>query len=99
MSAFLMIHRFSYRLRRKVLALLPVVISAVALFAGLSAVTYVVAPYLPAAYQPMLAQLQAGDWQGSRTSLRHMLDGYGAAQSAVFLAIQMVQVLVAPIPG
>jgi len=57
------------------------------------------APYLPPAYHHLLTQLQQGDWTNSRASLAHIFESYGAAKSGVFVLLQLLQVLVAPICG
>jgi uncharacterized membrane protein YdjX (TVP38/TMEM64 family) len=93
------VETFALRLRRKLVSVMPVIVGGVGLFVILSLLTYLLAPYLPPTYQRIFAQLQSGDWEVSRTNLRQLFESYGAAKSTTFIALQVLQVLVAPIPG
>ncbi len=88
-----------HRVRRKTMVLVPILGTAAVLVAVLAGLTTLVTPYLPDTYQVLLAQVQRGDWAGSRDRFAQLLGGYGAAQPVAFLAIQVAQVLLAPIPG
>lgn len=87
------------RLRNKLVAALPIIIGAVIFTVILTGVIYIAAPYMPEEYQQLLEQLQNGDWASSRDTLTQLLDGYGAAKPYVFLGLQVLQVIFAPIPG
>jgi uncharacterized membrane protein YdjX (TVP38/TMEM64 family) len=90
---------FPNRLRRKIMSLVPLVVVGVVVSVVLLVLISLLAPYLPPAYHHLLAQLQQGDWANSRASLVRIFESYGAAKSVVFVLLQVLQVLVAPIPG
>jgi uncharacterized membrane protein YdjX (TVP38/TMEM64 family) len=87
------------RLRQKVAALLPILIAAGLLFALFSLLLFVVRPYLPAEYRYTLSLLRRGEVAEGRDYLQTILEGYGAGQYALFITLQVGQVLFAPIPG
>ena len=87
------------RLRRKIVAVTPIITGALLLVGVLSVVVYAIEPYLPATYRQLLQHARHGDWAASHASLLSMFDAYGDASSSVFLLLQILQVLVAPIPG
>ncbi len=90
---------FPNRLRRKVLSLMPLAVVGAAVSVVLLVLISSLAPYLPPAYHHVIAQLQQGDWANSRASLTRIFESYGASKSVVFVLLQLLQVLVAPIPG
>jgi uncharacterized membrane protein YdjX (TVP38/TMEM64 family) len=87
------------RLQRKVMAVAPIVVGALLLVGVLSIVVSGVEPYLPATYRHLLEQARQGDWTASRASLLALLDTYDDARDTIFVLIQVLQVLVAPIPS
>lgn len=87
------------RLRKKLIAALPIIIAAAMFTVILTVFIYVAEPFLPEQYQRILQQLQNGDWASSRDTLTQLLDDYGEAKSYVFLGLQTLQVIFAPIPG
>ncbi len=90
---------FPDRLRRKILSLVPLVLVGAAVCVLLLVLISLLAPYLPPPYHHVLAQLQRGDWTSSRAGFAQIFENYGAAKSGVFVLLQILQVLVAPIPG
>jgi uncharacterized membrane protein YdjX (TVP38/TMEM64 family) len=87
------------RLQRKIVTVAPIIAGALLLVALLSVVTYLIEPYLPATYRQLLQHVRQADWTASRASLLALFSAYGDASSYLFLLLQILQVLVAPIPG
>jgi uncharacterized membrane protein YdjX (TVP38/TMEM64 family) len=87
------------RVRRKIIAVAPLIAGALLLVGILSAMAFVIEPYLPSTYRELLQHTRHGDWTASRASLMSMFDAYGSASGYLFLLLQILQVLVAPIPG
>lgn len=77
----------------------PVVLGALALTLLLSVVIYLIVPFLPETYQEILEAMRSGDWAESRERLAGFVDRLGAAKPYAFIALQVLQVLFAPIPG
>lgn len=79
--------------------MIPILLGALVLTLGLSLVLYLIVPLLPESYQQILQEIRSGDWEESRERLTQLVDGIGAAKPYAFLALQVLQVLFAPIPG
>jgi uncharacterized membrane protein YdjX (TVP38/TMEM64 family) len=99
MSGSRLLAALQRRLRKKISALLPIIVGAIVIVGGMSLLMPLIAPALPAPHQHILTQLQRGDWSASRASLTQLFASYGAASTSIFLAVQVVQVIVAPVPG
>jgi uncharacterized membrane protein YdjX (TVP38/TMEM64 family) len=85
------------RVTRKLLAIVPVIVGALLLLGVLSAITYAVEPYLPAASRELIGQLRQGAWSEMRA---HLLAAFeDQPRDALFVLLQVIQVLVAPIPA
>lgn len=87
------------RLYRKALGMLPLILGAGVFAVVLGLVVYALAPLMPAEYRAILQHIQGGDWAASRAALTELFDGLGRAKAYVFIGLQMLQVLFAPIPG
>jgi uncharacterized membrane protein YdjX (TVP38/TMEM64 family) len=87
------------RLHHKVAALIPILLAAGVLFALLSVALIVAQPYLPAEYRHTLSLVRQGEITAGRDYLQATLERYGGWQYALFVALQVGQVLFAPIPG
>jgi uncharacterized membrane protein YdjX (TVP38/TMEM64 family) len=87
------------RLRRKVAALIPILLAAGVLFALFSLALIVVRPYLPAEYRYTLSLVGQGEVAEGRDYLQATLERYGGWQYPLFVGLQVGQVLFAPIPG
>ena len=87
------------RLLRKFVALAPMLVGALVLASLLSLVLEVIAPYLPGTYQQLLAHARQGDWSASRATVLSIIDAYGDTGSTIFVLVQILQVLLAPIPS
>lgn len=87
------------RLRRKVVGMIPIIAGALAFSLVLSLVIYLVAPLLPASYRQAFDVIRGGDWEEGRRLLSELVDGFGAAKPYAYVALQVAQVLFAPIPG
>ena len=94
-----MVRTLPGRFRRKVLALAPIVVGAVVLLAALAVLTYWLNPFLPVTYRQLLDHVQQGDWAGSRANVVDLFGAYGDKGPYVFVVVQILQVLLAPIPG
>jgi uncharacterized membrane protein YdjX (TVP38/TMEM64 family) len=87
------------RLQRKIAGIAPLIGGALLLVGLLAVIAYVVEPYLPASYRQLLEHARDGDWGASRVHLLALFDSYGDAANGFFMLLQILQVLVAPIPG
>lgn len=99
MSRLRLLDAFYRRLRKKLTEIIPIILGAIVVTGALSLLISGIAPFLPEAYQHILQQLRSGDWAASRASLTQLFASYGTAAIYVFLAVQVLQVLFAPIPG
>lgn len=87
------------RVRRKVTELLPVLIGALVVTGLLALIVYFLMPFLPEEYRPLFEAVQAGDWEEGQETLAQLFESWGPAQPYIFLLIQVLQVVFAPIPG
>lgn len=87
------------RLRRKLAALVPIIGGALCILAVLSLVAFAIEPYLPVGVRQLLEHVREGDWTTTRVSLLALFDTFGDARDAVFLLLQIFQVLIAPVPA
>ena len=94
-----MLASFARRLVRKVRSLVPIVVGSVVLFALLWLVGQLVLPLLPAGLREALALLEHGDFEAARGELARLLDAAPFPPALAFVGLQVVQVVVAPIPG
>lgn len=79
--------------------MIPILVGAGVLTVILSIVIYALVPILPAEYQELLRHAQRGDWAASQESLSQLVEGFGTAKPYLFLSLQVLQVVFAPIPG
>lgn len=93
-----MVERVKRKLRR-LSAVLPVLLGAVAVSLLLALVAWLARPYLPRAFVDFLAELAREDFETRRLAIKAWFDSWGAVSAWVFLAAQFLQVVVAPIPG
>ncbi|MCG8348208.1 MAG: hypothetical protein MI924_10570 [Chloroflexales bacterium] len=93
------LRRFGQRLRRKMIAIIPILLGSAGLLGVVSLLIMTLRPYLPGAMQHILDLAHSGDLIGGRDQLRPLLEGYGQAKYVIFLTIQVTQVVLAPIPG
>ncbi len=56
-------------------------------------------PLLPDEYQELLREAQKGDWETRQQRLLELVEGFGPAKPYIFLTLQVLQVVFAPIPG
>jgi uncharacterized membrane protein YdjX (TVP38/TMEM64 family) len=82
-----------------VIAIVPIIVGAGVLLLLFTVLIALLQPYLPSEYRRVLELVQQGDLVAGRDSLRAILEAYGGAQYAAFVALQVGQVLFAPIPG
>jgi uncharacterized membrane protein YdjX (TVP38/TMEM64 family) len=87
------------RLQRKIVSIAPILLGALLLAAVLSVIGYMLEPYLPTTVRQILDHARSGDWAAGRASLRSLFDAAGDSSGLLFVLIQVVQVLLAPIPG
>ena len=93
-----MIARLQHKLRR-LSAAVPVLIGALIVTGVLSLVGWLVAPHLPEGVRNFVAELAREDFETRKNTLKAWFDGFGAGAALVFLFVQFLQVVVAPIPG
>ena len=77
----------------------PLILGAGVFALVLGVVLYALTPVLPEEYRAVLDYVRAGDWAASRDALSQIFENLGSAKAYVFVALQMLQVLFAPIPG
>lgn len=90
--------RFERKLRR-LSAVLPVLLGALVVTGVLGLTAWLARPYLPKAFVDFLAELASDDFESRRLAIKAWFDSWGAVAAWVFLAVQFLQVVVAPIPG
>lgn len=93
------LHDFGQRLLRKLRSLAPVAIGAVVLFGLLWAAHRLVRPALPERWQQTLELLGSGDLEAARDHLNRLLEAATIPPELAFIGLQVLQVLLAPIPG
>jgi uncharacterized membrane protein YdjX (TVP38/TMEM64 family) len=91
--------RFGERVGRKVRSIIPIVVGSTVLVLLLSLVLTGIYDYLPADAKAILGRLQAGDLVEARGLLHSSIGQSGAWQYGAFLALQVLQVVFAPIPS
>ncbi|MBA4357563.1 MAG: hypothetical protein C0405_07540 [Desulfovibrio sp.] len=92
----------SSRLERKLArltAVLPVLIGALAVTALLALAAWLAQPFMPKAFLDFVTTLAAEDFEGRKNALKAWFDAWGAVAAWIFLGVQFLQVVVAPIPG
>jgi uncharacterized membrane protein YdjX (TVP38/TMEM64 family) len=87
------------RLQRKLTGIMPLVAGSVLLAGVLSVMVYALESHLPAAHRDLLRQMRQGQWTASWEQIAATLDSTGITRDALFLLLQIGQVLVAPIPA
>ncbi|MGN7613957.1 TVP38/TMEM64 family protein [Magnetococcales bacterium HHB-1] len=90
---------FLSRLKKKLLSLLPIIIGGLFLLGLLSIIFWIIEPWLPEKIRTLLDTLSQSDFDTNKQSLKAFFEQYGAASQLVFLLVQLMQVLFAPIPG
>lgn len=94
-----LLRRFFKRLYTKVMGMVPILVGALVLTVILSVVIYALIPLLPDEYQELLREAQRGDWETRQQRLLELVEGFGPAKPYIFLTLQVLQVVFAPIPG
>jgi len=87
------------RVKQKIITLLSVITIGLLVLWILSFLMDIVTPYLPINIQEILSHLSSGDWQTSKTFLVKYFDSFENHRYLVFVILQILQVLIAPIPG
>ena len=90
--------RLTRKLRR-VTAAVPVLLGALAVTAVLGLIAWLVGPYLPAGLVDFFSGFTSEDFAAHKLALKAWFDSWGAVAVWVFLGVQVLQVVVAPIPG
>ncbi|MBA4358554.1 MAG: hypothetical protein C0405_12610 [Desulfovibrio sp.] len=84
---------------RRLSAVLPVLLGALAITALLALAAWLARPYLPKAFVDFLSEFLLEDFEGRKNALKAWFDSWGAVAAWVFLCVQFLQVVLAPIPG
>lgn len=90
--------RLEHKLRR-LSAALPVLAGALVVTALLGLVAWLARPYLPKALVAFAVELAHEDFEARRLAIKAWFDAWGAVAAWVFLGVQFLQVVLAPIPG
>ena len=91
--------RVLQKLKKKFISITPAIIGASILFIIISIILYIIKPFIPVHLQEVLDLLNNSDWKTSKNSLKSFFDGFGASKQYIFIFVQLLQVLFAPIPG
>lgn len=78
---------------------MPVLVGALAVTGVLALATWLARPYLPAGLVDFVTSITSADFEGHKLALKAWFDAWGAVAMWVFLGVQFLQVVVAPIPG
>src|SRR5215203_4364390 len=87
------------RLKEKLISAAPVAVGAVVIFAVMWAVIALVRPHLPEGWQTLFEQAESGKLTEARDTLDEQLGATGTTKEVAFVGFQVLQVVIAPIPG
>ncbi len=90
------------RLRRKIgrlTAAVPVLLGALGVTFVLGLGAWLARPYMPREFVDFLTSLAGEDFEGHKLALKAWFEGWGPVAAWVFLGVQFLQVVVAPVPG
>lgn len=90
--------RLDHKLRR-LGAALPVLAGALALTGLLGLAAWLAWPHLPKDFADLASGLVSEDFEGRKNALKDWFDSWGAVAAWVFLGVQFLQVVLAPVPG
>jgi len=90
--------RLQHKLQR-LSAVLPVLGGALVVTVLLGLAAWLAWPHLPQGFVDFVAGLASEDFEGRKLALKAWFDAWGAVAVWVFLGVQFLQVVVAPIPG
>jgi uncharacterized membrane protein YdjX (TVP38/TMEM64 family) len=93
-----MIERMKRKLRR-LSAAVPVLAGALVVSGLLALLAWLAEPYLPRGFRDFVQELAHEDFATRRYALKTWFESFGAVAAWVFLGVQFLQVVVAPIPG
>lgn len=84
---------------RRLSAAVPVLLGALAVTGLLALAAWLARPYLPGPLVDFLSELAGNDLEGRKLALKAWFDAWGGVAMWVFLGVQFLQVVAAPIPG
>jgi len=90
--------RLQHKLHR-LSAVLPVLLGALVVTGVLALAAWLARPYLPPALVDFVGELARDDFEARRQAIKAWFDSWGAVAAWVFLVVQFLQVVVAPVPG
>ena len=90
--------RLQHKLQR-LSAVLPVLLGALVVTGLLALAAWLARPYLPRPFVDFVAELAHDDFTAQRLAIKAWFDGWGTVAVWMFLGVQFLQVVVAPIPG
>lgn len=93
-----MLTRIQIKLKR-LSAVVPVLAGALAITAALSLIAWALLPYAPPGLNDFLGNFGSDGFEAQKNELKNWFDGFGEGAFWIFLALQFLQVVVAPIPG
>jgi uncharacterized membrane protein YdjX (TVP38/TMEM64 family) len=93
-----MIDRMKRKLRR-LSAAVPVLVGAAVVSGLLALLAWFAGPHLPQPVRDFFQELLQEDFETRRYALKTWFESFGAVAAWVFLGVQFLQVVVAPIPG
>jgi uncharacterized membrane protein YdjX (TVP38/TMEM64 family) len=95
---YTMLTRIQIKLKR-LAAVVPVLAGALVVTALLSLIAWALLPYAPPGLNNFVANFASEGFETHKNELKNWFDGFGESAFWMFLALQFLQVVVAPIPG
>lgn len=87
------------KIKKKLTSLLFILIGSFVLLLILWIIIYFLKPIIPQKYQVFITLISSNDWEASKNYIKDFFDSFGNFKLIIFIVIQLLQVLFAPIPG
>jgi len=88
-----------HKLKVKLSQIVPIIATAIVLSSIIFLVMYLTILVFPKEYGEIIGLLKQNDFETNKDYVKHLFLSFGESASYVFLLIQLLQVVVAPIPG
>lgn len=88
-----------HRIHDKAASFLPLAVVSGLLLGVLWLLGWLLFPLFPVEVQAFLTRLEDGDWETAREGIRDYLESFGVGLVPAFLAAEVLQVLISPLPG
>ncbi len=91
--------RVKEKAKNKVVPIMPILIGALIILGIILLILYFLIPYLPENIRNTITLISNNDLGRNKNTLINFFNAYGNSKQYIFLFIQLLQVLFAPIPG